>query len=110
MLVITLGNLDKLTFPTEADNMAAVVTPNSAIDQNALLYSTLGMGLLTLLLAVVVYPMVRPRSEDVTVRRQKLLLLLVRLDELFTNGELDEAIYRPARAEYKAELVSLMEE
>jgi len=110
MLVITLGNLDKLTFPTEADNAAAVVTPNSAIDQNALLYSTLGMGLLTLLLAVVVYPLVRPRSEDVTVRRQKLLLLLVRLDELFTQGELDEAIYRPARAEYKAELVSLMEE
>jgi hypothetical protein len=39
-----------------------------------------------------------------------LLLLLARLDETFEAGELDEEVYRQARAKYKAELAQIMEE
>jgi hypothetical protein len=41
-------------------------------------------------------------------RRQRLLLTIARLDQVFEAGELDEAVYRQARARYKAELVEIV--
>jgi hypothetical protein len=63
---------------------------------------------------VIGYPYLRPQlthpiDEDLNLRRQKLLLLLARLDEAFEAGELDKQVYHRARAKYKAELVQLME-
>ena len=48
-------------------------------------------------------------ATDPSTRRQRLLLLLARLDDTYDAGEIDESIYRQARAEYKAELMRLMQ-
>jgi hypothetical protein len=51
-----------------------------------------------------------PAVVDSSLRRQKLLVMLARLDELFESGELDKQLYHRARAKYKTELVELMEQ
>lgn len=92
-----------------------VATP--PVDQTLLMWSVLGLGLIAIIGAGVIYPLVRPRlapqavglESDVEVRRQRLLLTLARLDEVYAAGELAESVYRPARARYKAELARLME-
>ncbi|RME70966.1 MAG: hypothetical protein D6784_15830, partial [Chloroflexi bacterium] len=61
-----------------------------------------------------VYPSLRQKAvpvpvDDPDTARQRLVLLLARLDEAFEAGELDETVYRQARSRYKAELARLME-
>jgi hypothetical protein len=71
-----------------------------------------------MLVAAVAYPSARsrlthqsmPEDEDLETRRQRLVLTLVRLDETFEAGELDETVYHRARTRYKAELAQLMEQ
>jgi len=119
-LTFELTGLDNLEFePVPGDTqsgMAAV--PPLAVDQNRLRWVAIGIGGLAIILASVVYPYYRPQLagvseadvQDSAFRRRKLLLLLARLDDAFAAGELDERVYHQARAEYKAELVNIMEQ
>ncbi|MBE7470472.1 MAG: hypothetical protein DPW09_29560 [Anaerolineae bacterium] len=114
-LTLRLTDLDKLTFPTEASAPSAVA-PGGTMDQNLLRWIVIGLGAAVIVFVAVGYPHLRPQvagqessAEDADLRRQKLLLMLARLDEVFEAGELDRQIYHRARAKYKAELAQLME-
>lgn len=115
-LILQLTNLDNLSFASPSTERAAVVSGNG-VDQNLLRWVVVGLGGVVILLVAVGYPHFRPQLthqlagslEDPSLRRQKLLVMLARLDELFETGELDKQIYHRARAKYKAELVKLME-
>ncbi len=126
-LTLELTDLDKLDFsapPPSAENAGAsanpsATTPEGQIDQNLLLWIVVGVGALAVVAVALVYPMLRPQLtnqpvathyEDTETRRQKLMLMLVRLDETFEAGELDKAVYQQARAKYKAELARIMDE
>jgi hypothetical protein len=118
-LTLELSNLDELEFAAPPGNVSAgtAVTPASSVDQNLLRWLVLGLGGMAILLTGILYPRFRSRlagqtagqAQDLAARRQKLLLLVARLDDAFEAGELDEQVYRRARAEYKAELFGLME-
>ena len=88
--------------------------PAPPVDQNLLRWLALGLGGLAIVGAGAVYPIYRSRSaeqftvDQATTHRQKLLLLLARLDDSFEAGELDEQLYLQARAKYKVELAELM--
>lgn len=113
-LTVTLTDLDQI----EAQPLpgAAAAPPGAAVvegvDQGLLRWMVLGGG--AALIAVVVVAFLRarppePESEPVNDSdRERLLLTLARLDEMFEAGELDEATYRDARAKYKAELARLL--
>lgn len=114
-LTLQLTDLDKLTFPADASASGAVTSAGN-VDQNLLRWIVIGLGGAVIVFVVVGYPYLRPQTadpeaaaEDVSQRRQKLLLMLARLDEVFEAGELDRQVYHRARAKYKAELVHLME-
>ncbi|MCK6624925.1 MAG: c-type cytochrome [Anaerolineae bacterium] len=114
-LTLQLTDLDKLTFPAEASAPGAVA-PAGSVDQNLLRWIVIGLGAAVIVFVAVGYPYLRPPSvdqesttEDADLRRQKLLLMLARLDEVFEAGELDRQVYHRARAKYKAELAQLME-
>ena len=118
VLSFELTGLDNLTFETAAapSNMpaGAVAAPPSIINQDMLRWIMLGLGGGAILLAVLLYPRYRSRpapaaATDPSTRRQRLLLLLARLDDTYDADEIDETIYRQARAEYKAELMRLMQ-
>jgi mono/diheme cytochrome c family protein len=116
-LTLNLSNLDNLTFSGEAVAPEAIV-PTRSFDQNLLRWIIVGLGGAVIVFVAVGYPYLRPQSrpqadnyaEDPSLRRQKLLLMLARLDEAFAAGELDKRLYHRARAKYKAELMQLMEE
>jgi hypothetical protein len=116
-LTLKLTDLNKLTFTGETTAPGAVV-PGGGIDQNLLRWIVIGLGGAVIVFVAVGYPYFRPQLthqpggylEDPNLRRQKLLLILARLDEVFEAGELDKQLYHRARAKYKAELVQLMEE
>ena len=87
------------------------------IHQDLILYIILGLGGVAILAVGVGYPMMRRSKltqqvdlydDDPELYRQKLLLMLARLDETYEAGELDEEIYRQMRARYKAELAEIM--
>jgi hypothetical protein len=88
------------------------------IDQDLLRWLVIGLGGMMLIVAGVIYPYYRPRltsqgeasDQDPETYRQRLLLTLARLDDLFEAGELDEQVYRQTRARYKAELAEMMEQ
>jgi hypothetical protein len=87
-------------------------TPAGYTDQEVLRWTTLGLGGLLLLFAAIIYPRRRKVADNSPMqnsRRQRLLWLLARLDETFAAGELEEQVYRQARADYKAELCALDE-
>ncbi len=115
-LTLQLTNLDNLTFASEPAAPEAGVT-SSVVPQERWLWLILGLGGVVIVVVAVGYPRLHPRLsqpeeavvEDPQLRRQKLLVLLARLDELFETGELDKQLYHRARARYKAELVQLME-
>jgi mono/diheme cytochrome c family protein len=115
-LILQLTKLDNLQFASEFTAPGEMIATHG-IDQNLLRWVVLGLGGLVIVLVAVGYPRLRPQlthevnshSEDPNLRRQKLLVMLARLDELFESGELDKQIYHRARAKYKAELVELME-
>jgi len=116
-LTLRLSGLDKLTFAAASGATDKSSSP-APVNQNLLRWLVISVGGLALIAAGVVYPLLRPRLaqpprlsyNDPQTRRQKLLLTLARLDEAFAAGELEEVVYRQARARYKAELVRMMEE
>jgi mono/diheme cytochrome c family protein len=116
-LILKLTDLNKLTFTGETAAPGAVV-PTGGIDQNLLRWIVIGLGGAVIVFVAVGYPYFRPQLthqpggylEDPNLRKQKLLLILARLDGVFEAGELDKQLYHRARAKYKAELVKLMEE
>jgi hypothetical protein len=117
-LSLELNNLNDLDFSSVMDIPPGASLPAGApVDQNMLMWSIIGLGGLAIVLAGVVYPLTRPQLaqpansayNDPQTRRQKLLLTLARLDEAFAAGEIDEPVYRQARARSKAELARLME-
>lgn len=116
-LTLQLTNLDNLSFAAApASPEAAVIGSN--IHQQWLGWAVLGLGGLIIVGVALGYPHFRPHpapqsnpaESDPDLHRQKLLVMLARLDELFESGELDKQLYHRARARYKAELVGLMEE
>lgn len=111
-LVMTLTNLDNLTF--EGQDSVAGSGSGDMLDQSLLRWVVLALGALAVLAAGAVYPSLRQKAvpvpvDDPDTARQRLVLLLARLDEAFEAGELDETVYRQARSRYKAELARLME-
>ncbi|MCB0211713.1 MAG: c-type cytochrome [Anaerolineae bacterium] len=115
VLTFEISGLDNLTFETPAPSNApagSVAAPPSIINQDVVRWIVLGLGGVAIVLAAFLYPSYRPRlvhtDDDPARRRQRLLLLLARLDETHAAGEIDEQVYRQARAEYKAELMRLM--
>ncbi|MBN1220321.1 MAG: hypothetical protein JXM69_15435 [Anaerolineae bacterium] len=118
-LSLQLNNLDNLEFTNIPGVPAsATLAPAQTANQDLLRWLIIGLGGLAIVVAIVVYPLLnpqlaqpdRPDYNDPQTRQQKLLFLLARLDEAFEAGDLAEQVYRQARARYKAELASLMEE
>jgi len=113
-VTLNLSGLNSLTFPAAPDGAmpgAVAPAPLGWFDQNWAKWIILGLGALAIVLAAAVYPRTRLAAADnPQPRRQKLLLLLARLDEVYENGELDEEVYRRARAQYKTELAEIMEQ
>ena len=91
--------------------MGLTTVPGGGFDQNLARWFVIGGVALVTVGAAVFYPYWRPQSvlslEEVKLRRQKLILLLARLDDAFEAGELNDQLYRQVRARYKAELVEL---
>ncbi len=117
MLTLNLTGLDDLEFaaPPDIPEHETVLGSSNGLSQDTLLWITLGIGGVAIVLGGVVYPMTRSKQlkpdiseDDVEARRQRLLLTLARLDQVFEAGELDEEVYHRARTRYKAELVELM--
>jgi mono/diheme cytochrome c family protein len=120
-LPIQLVDLDKIEFaspsePTDGTSETGMpVIPSSGLSQTTLLWLTLGLGALAIVF-VLAYPSLRPRlageapasQSDLTQERQRLLLTLARLDQAYEAGDLNEAVYRRARARRKAELADVL--
>lgn len=87
---------------------------DSAIDQTVLRWAILGLGLAAILFGLV-YPRLKPAAvtagdAGLKSERDRLLFTLVRLDEVYAQGELDEGTYRQARAQYKSRLRRVMQQ
>ncbi len=115
-LSLDLTGLDDLEFEA-APTMPGATATTIPIHQDLILYIILGLGVVAILAVGVGYPMMRRSKltqtvdlydDDPELYRQKLLLMLARLDETYEAGELDEEIYRQMRARYKAELAEIM--
>lgn len=122
MIRLNLTGLDGLDFSANAPDPtgagAAGIDTTTWFNQEWAKWGAMAATLLAVVVAGVVYPMSRARlthqtdqsGEDPETRRNRLLLTLARLDETFENGELDEDVYRNARAKYKTELADLLEQ
>jgi hypothetical protein len=111
-LDLRLTGLDDLQFsPAPVDLPAGtMVAPATNFDQNLARWVVIGIIALIIVGAGALCPYRRPQTvEDTAAHRQKLLLLLARLDDAFEAGELNEQVYRQARAHYKADLAGLWE-
>jgi hypothetical protein len=116
ILSLKLTNLDELRF-TNVSSAPGVTVPGRPVNQALLRWLVIGLGGLAIIGVGLVYPRLRPQlthqagvhHENPNIRRQKLLLTLARLDEVFEAGELDQEVYLRARAKYKVELVEIME-
>ena len=111
-----MSHLDQLQFNAAADTPNASDFNQSRVDQNMPRWFVVGLGGLLIAAVALVHPIYRLQlsrqtaaDTDKDTRRQKLQLMLARLDEVFEAGELDEAVYRPVRSRFKAELATLME-
>ena len=115
-LTLHLTGLDDLTFESASNIPGATVT-TPPVNQNLLLWIIIGLGGFAIVGGGLAYPLMRPQlthqssvySDDPELYRQKLLLMLARLDETFEAGELEEEVYHRARTKYKAELVEVLE-
>ena len=115
-LTLQLTGLDNLQFSADSTMPGATVAA-PLVDQSLWRWIIVALGGLAIVGVAVGYPLLRPQlthqadlfDADPELHRQKLLLMLARLDEAFEAGQLDEQVYRQARARYKAELVELME-
>lgn len=117
-LSIQLVDLDKIQFTATPDasvGSGSTVMPSTGLKQTFLLGMILVLGAAAVVLGVT-YPALQPRlraddysGEDNPTRdRQRLLLILARLDQAHETGELNEAVYRRARARRKAELADVL--
>ena len=115
-LDITLENLDSiqaLGAPDESGGAASTASP-AGLNQTTVLWVMLGLGVLGVAFALT-YPWLRPQirskvkpgQTNLTLERQRLLLTLARLDQAYQAGQLDETVYRRARAQRKAQLAEL---
>jgi hypothetical protein len=117
-LTLQLSNLNDLEFASVANVPGATVPAGKPFNQEFVRWLIIGLGVAAITVAGVVYPLTRPRLahqssldyNDSQTRHKKLLLTLVRLDEAFEAGELNEGVYRQARARYKAELAQKKDE
>ncbi len=120
-LTLNLTGLADLDFSQLPPDTPAHTQPGfwfeNELDQTMLGWLAMGLGLLSIVAVGVVYPMNRARTaaevkanlpDSVETRRQKLLLTLVCLDQAFEAGELDKAVYKQARSQYKTELLEIM--
>jgi mono/diheme cytochrome c family protein len=114
-LTFRLNNLTGLSQPVAAPE-GAIVVPVGGVDQTTLLWLIGAVGVLAVLGVGVVYPFTRSQTvvgqaeDDPEYLRQKFLLLLARLDAAFEVGEIEEGVYRQARAGYKRQLAALIEQ
>jgi mono/diheme cytochrome c family protein len=115
VLPISLYDLDKIQFASTSDASASsTVMPSTGLKQTTLLWVVLGLGVAAIAFTVS-YPSLRLRrggetsagESDLAQERQRLLLSLARLDQAYEDGELNEAVYRRARALRKAELAEV---
>jgi len=116
-LPIRLYELDKVEFTGASETPAeeSAVMPSTAVKQATLLWLMLGLGALALIF-VAFYPRLRARlrgevlvgQADLARERQRLLLTLARLDQAYEAGQLNEPVYRRARARRKAELADVL--
>ncbi|MDM8519707.1 c-type cytochrome [Anaerolineales bacterium HSG6] len=111
---LTISDLDNLTFtPPGGDPSApaavASILSNGPLEQTTWLAIIMALGGLSALLAVIFYPTIYPQPENDETKQKRLLLMLVRLDEMAEAGELDETVYHRARAKYKAELIQVIQ-
>jgi hypothetical protein len=112
-----LNDLEKVEFASASgsepsDNQPA---PSVEVRQTTLLWFVLGLGAVAVALGLA-YPVWRPRFRgetvasrgDLTLQRQRLLFTLVRLDQAYEAGQLNETVYRRARARRKADLAEVL--
>jgi len=111
-LSLRLSNLDKIEFTGGTGSAGdSTVLPSTGLKQTTLLWMVLGLGAVAVAFTLA-YPSLRTRIRgevtaiegDLARRRQRLLLTLARLDQAYEAGELNETVYRRARAHRKAEL------
>jgi hypothetical protein len=115
-LPIRLEGLDKIELPGLIEPPGGPSRmPSTSLSQTNLLWLMLALGGLAIVVALV-YPSMRLRfageapdsKVDLTQERKRLLLTLARLDEAYEAGDLNETVYRRARARHKAELSDLL--
>jgi hypothetical protein len=113
-LPIRLDNLDDIRFASAPATAGDETAAANGLDQTTLLWIVLGLGALMVAFGLF-YPALRARPgheaaaarNDPALERQRLLLILARLDQAYQAGQLNEATYRCARAHRKAELADL---
>lgn len=114
-LTLQLTNLDSLTFAADPLAPQAATMAQGSHNQDWLRWGVIAVGAIVLVVVGIAYPRWRPSPEypvnrqNSNLHRQKLLVMLARLDELFEAGEVDKQFYHRVRAKYKAELVELMD-
>ncbi len=108
-LSLKLSGLSQAAPPATMPDIPAhqAIAPSSRLSQSSLMWLILGLGVLIIGGVMGFYPYTRRANDAPATQRQRLLLLLVRLDEEFATGKLEEATYQAARTKYKAELVAL---
>ncbi len=115
-LSIRLNDLDKIEFASSSGSSGdSAVLPSAGLKQTTLLWIVLGLGAIATAFGLA-YPSLRSRlrgetlvgESDLTQERQRLLLTLARLDQAYEAGDLNETVYRRARARRKAELREIM--
>ncbi|GEM_PF-6333034 len=115
ILQLNLTGLNKITPSDEVlETSAPKAIPaknNNLLNQHTSLWLILGLGVLAIVGVMTIYPYYRRVSEakieNLATQRERLLRLLVRLDEEFSAGEVEESVYRQMRAKYKSELMAL---
>jgi mono/diheme cytochrome c family protein len=116
ILPIRLNDLDKIEFPSTSEQPdPSNVMPSTGLSQTTLVWVMLGLGGLAIAFSLF-YPSLRPRfaatapagEADLAQERQRLLLTLARLDQAYEAGDLNEAVYRRARARRKADLADVL--
>jgi hypothetical protein len=111
-----LDDLDKIEFASTPDAVgSSPVMPSTGLRQTALLWMMLGLGGVAIVFGLA-YPALRPhirggapasQEGDLKRERQRLLLVLARLDQAYQAGDLNETVYRRARTRHKAELAGV---
>ncbi len=93
-------------------NLPSNTASAAVANQDWLRWLMLALGGVVLLFVVSIYPQLRSKSSvetDIDPQRVELLLLLAGLDDMFEAGDLDEQVYRQARAKYKTKLTKIID-